>query len=268
MKLKKPKRKSRHIIFGTLPVGEINATAISVPSSKEYVVVFESDLFTFCNLICKSVSKCITAWKEPDGRITYRFNLPSVIDNITNDQEIVIRFREIIIGYLMDGTPAAARPYILEDPSHTLSVQLLNSMELFILGHEYAHILLGHFDRNRTVASLLAGQKIKRILRPWEQEYDADRLGLQLMINAMERDRERLVSNFTGPNLFFKAMDIIQRGASLIRTGKPSHQFVVKVFHASLRIEVDPTRHFSYSSSSLLTFSHEYYYQSGWQFFI
>ncbi|WP_440956116.1 hypothetical protein ACSAZK_03970 [Methanosarcina sp. Mfa9] len=46
-------------LIGTLPSGKVNAMAIKVPDTDEFMVVFEDQLFTFANLIAKIIAQSI-----------------------------------------------------------------------------------------------------------------------------------------------------------------------------------------------------------------
>jgi len=52
--IKKPR-----LLFGTMPMGRrsVNAMSITVPSSEDYLVVFENELFIFCYLLSKIVAR-------------------------------------------------------------------------------------------------------------------------------------------------------------------------------------------------------------------
>ena len=61
---------------------------------------------------------------------------------------------------------------------------------------------------------------MKEILRNWEQEYQADQLGLKLLLEATKKND--YVLSYCGADLFFSLIDVIQRGVSLVKTGADS----------------------------------------------
>jgi predicted Zn-dependent protease len=65
----------------------------------------------------------------------------------------------------------------------------------------------------------LAGLEIEEVKRSWSQEFEADALGLSLMLAAMQKKGMDLSLSFWGADFFFSCIDILERGASVIRTG-------------------------------------------------
>ncbi len=207
-------------IFGTLPTGKVNAMTIAVPSSDDYLVVFESELFTFCYLVCKAIAQTIS-YKSLKDSFVFSTKQRDMNEMITRNKKITERFQEVIVGYLAYGRPSVARPYLLEEPYFTTAMMILRSMELFILGHEYAHILNGHLKKSNMVAATVGGQEINEVSWSWEQELAADRWGLQLMLVAIRlKWGFDAALSYWGADFFFTCFDILERGKSILRTGK------------------------------------------------
>ncbi len=92
-------------------------------------------------------------------------------------------------------------------------------MEVFIVGHEYAHILLGHVNSNFTKKNLL-NDKIETLLFSWKQEYNADELGFPLMLDGLRNvGYENDYVSYCGAEAFFSAFEVLERAKCLIKSG-------------------------------------------------
>ena len=203
-------------LFGTLPAGGLNATSYGF-SNSERLIIFESELLQFCNLISKIVAKSIPFVKEND-QIVFQFEEQIIRDKIEEEDEIFERFKDLIIGFLLTGRATSASQYILEAPFNNISDHLRLSMEVFIMGHEYAHILLRHLDSAETSKQVLDSEDVFNISYSWQQEFDADGLGLPLMITALhEQGRQYLDLSYCGADLFFSSYEIIERAKCILK---------------------------------------------------
>ncbi len=205
-------------VFGTLPAGSLNATSYGF-SNGERLIVFESELMQFCNLISKIVAKAIPYNKEK-GEGGFQFKEESILEQIEKNKEIFDHFKELIIGFVLTGYATSASQYILEAPFNKIADHLRLSMEVFVMGHEYAHILLRHLDSKETAKHALNSDGVFNILYSWQQEFDADRLGLPLMIVALdEQDRQYRDLSYCGADLFFSSYEIIEKAKSILKNG-------------------------------------------------
>lgn len=204
--------------FGTLPIGSLNATSYGF-SNNERLIVFESELMQFCNLIAKIIAKSIP-FDGSNDKINFQFDEQLIFKQIDQNPEIFQHFEELILGFIITGRATSATAYILESPFNQIADHLRLSMEVFVMGHEYAHILLRHLDSVDTIKKNINSDSVFNIIYSWSQEYDADRLGLPLMICAlMNQNRPYLDLSYGGADLFFSSYDVIARAKSIILNG-------------------------------------------------
>lgn len=76
----------------------------------------------------------------------FELSVPKVTTRIEADPAVAERFAHIVVTYAVTGSLAQAEHHLLPPGYFTLAVKLCESLEYFVLGHEYAHILLGHLD--------------------------------------------------------------------------------------------------------------------------
>jgi hypothetical protein len=232
-------------LVGTMPTGNVNAKTYYV-NSNEFLVVFEDQLFNFCNMLSKVVASAIQfdkiqlwhrQWK--DGKIWDESQLDSEMHILGKDllkrAEIIDHFCDLIGSYLIGGSPGFSKRYPIETPHDSLAFIMLESMELFVVGHEYGHIFNGDLGTSRVVSSFVGKEEVKEIIYPWEKEFLADDTGLKLILWSRQTivnklavtnwDWETIQNAFAlyywGPALFFSSIEIIERAKEILTTGKP-----------------------------------------------
>ena len=90
------------------------------------------------------------------------------------------------------------------------AARLLRSLELFVLGHEYGHVITSHTDDLGPNPS-----KDPSIRRNWDTEYGSDRVGLGLLYGVMGD----LTLTFWGAVQFFVCMEVFDRCRSILTKG-------------------------------------------------
>jgi hypothetical protein len=176
----------REVSFAVAYSTDINAKIYSVPvsseSTKSLVVLNKGlqDMLTFLGfLICVHMvpdSKKGFVFTENVKHIGYySYQLRKAIDSFINGQEISFDIP----------------PDSVPDPTRFGIVKL--SLENFILGHEYSHLL--HKDQEDSSSDFDASLTPKeRIAICWMREYTADRTALDIMAtSAMGIDKENIV---------------------------------------------------------------------------
>lgn len=225
-----------HLQIGTLPTGKVNAVAKPFPKSGEYLVLFESGMFVFTLLL----SKAFTRAMPPEGVREVRL-LYSMVDedwqrSLAENPEIVRRFQEVICAYLFTGTPYNAPQYLAEEPYGTLAEWLHLPTTLFVMGHEYGHIIRGHSGTDQDSApptqndkdesgkdeSEEKAQLVAHVTRKWQQEFEADVQGLELMRHATAKQDYSLALSYWGAEFFLICNQIVENSISVMRTGEES----------------------------------------------
>jgi hypothetical protein len=207
--------------FGVLPTGEVNAVTIKVPGADEYVVVLEAELLTFSHLLSKAIA--------PAFAITRRgldLNSDRLVERIAGNQESAQRFSEAVLAYAQHGRPGLAPQYVIGSDSGFIAGLLAYGMEKFVIGHEYGHVVNGDLrDGTSREMRVLADQDVEAVGYSWQKEFRADQHGMMLSIlsNLGRRNTglgsQLLLYSSGGADLFFTAMDIMDRATSLLLTG-------------------------------------------------
>lgn len=211
-------------IFGSLPTGRVNGMALKVPRSDDFLIIIEEGLFGFANLAAKAVSRVFPFKGTADGMLKFSTDEKDVDDEFRRHPEICERYRELLFAYLVGGHPHLATPYLPEKNYDTISSLLREAMELFVVGHEYGHLLCGHLESEGTKRAMLGNEAADEVATNWHEEFEADIRGLELMIAAMQNKGMDLSLSFWGADFFFGCIDSIERAVSILQTGAVATQ--------------------------------------------
>lgn len=212
-------RFEQKLLFGTLGTGRVNGMAISIPSSSYYLILLEDGLFGFANLLCKAVALVFSIVSDNSDSIRFSLELDSCLKKIENSQRLVNRFQDVIFSYLVKGDPHFAEPYLPDKNFNGLISNLRDSMELFIVSHEYGHIIQGHLANSSLSRSTLDDTDVDEIIFNWKQEFEADIIGIQLLIAVMMKRGYDLTLSFWGADLFFGCVEVVEKSVSILKTG-------------------------------------------------
>ncbi|MFE2013489.1 hypothetical protein [Streptomyces sp. NPDC059491] len=206
-------------VLGMLATGEINAVTLLAPSGA-HVVAFESELLSFANLFGKAVALAMPHEARQDGGIAFSAEIDEVRRHVRDSPEAVRRFRDVVLAYLLEGRPSKASPYLPSEAVRTLGYIFQQGMELFVLGHEYGHVMAGHVADRKTPRRMLGvgHVPVTEVGWRWEQEGVADVIGWKLCLGAMSGEVGLELSH-AGVELFFSAYEVLNRAVPLLMTG-------------------------------------------------
>lgn len=211
-------------VFGTLRTGQVNAAVIPVPSSSQFIVAVETELFLFALLTCKAVGVTFPAKASGTDQITLTFSRTDITSNLNAHPEASHRFREVLLAYLVQGSPGSAPPYLIEESQMELPGHLIHSLELFVVGHEYGHIFADHLGSVQSTPATIAGVPIDEVMFNWFQEIDADAIGLELSLEASRLTGTPLPIAYAGAELLFSLFQVVESSLSILQTGSPTTQ--------------------------------------------
>jgi hypothetical protein len=133
---------------GTAVSGEYNAFACEHPTTHEKLIVFESELILLAVLFCKVITHSIPLETKEDS-VGFSVDLIKLEEHLDENYDILERFIELFHNTIFKGHPSETRQYFIQPTHQKLYYELLNSFELFIIGHEYGHVIAGHLN-NKT----------------------------------------------------------------------------------------------------------------------
>ncbi|GAA3599777.1 hypothetical protein Q4Q39_19085 [Flavivirga amylovorans] len=196
--------------IGTALSKEYNAFAGKVPDTNEYLIVFEGELFILCNLLSKIVALSIPDFKMSDEGASFSLKKARIVNHIKTNPDLQEKFADLVHNAIFLGQPNQTKQYFLNEPFGKLQYELFNSLELFVVGHEYGHIYCGHLSESNIKKRAINHKDIDIVSPDWDMEYEADFIGLKLLLNSLEED-SLLPFSYLGPELFFTFLDLNDR---------------------------------------------------------
>jgi hypothetical protein len=202
-------------VLSTLPLGQINAKTILIPDTTEHIVAFDLGLIFFMHHLPNAIARAIPMKDQIFGG-----SIEGIRNRIRRDPSIVGWFSELVIEYATTGDPVLTPVYTIE-PEYALPAHILrDSMMCFALAHEYGHVIAGHLSGRTPTAALHPHVDTEALEYSWRQELEADECGLGLSILAMHQlGYEEVSMRYSGADLYFSAMDIMDRAVSLLEYG-------------------------------------------------
>ena len=206
-------------IFGSLPTGRVNGIALKVPEDEQIIILIEDGLFGFANLTAKAISRVFPFKGEDESHLTFSTENSDLQQEFVDKPEIPERFLEVLLAYILGGHPHMARPYLPEPNYDRISSMLRDSMELFVLCHEYGHWVSGHLKLDNTQKAMIANEDTNELVTSWQEEFEADIKGLEIMLEVMRGEGFDLALSYWGVEFFFGCIDVVERAISIIETG-------------------------------------------------
>ena len=208
-------------LLGTLPTGQVNAMAIRVPGTDEFIVAFEQGLLAFLPMISKAIVQALPFDNAGARGFSFSVDRAKARDATVANDSARERFRAALFAYLFEGHPALAPSPMLEMPHSLLHRIILTELELFILAHEYGHLLHGHLDPSQIRRpALIKGVEVEQVSRSHIQEFEADQTGMCLALQALATDGIAPSVTFAAIDLFFSVDYALEQALMIITTGK------------------------------------------------
>jgi len=210
---------SQKPILGTALSKEYNAFAVKVPDLEEYLIIFEGELFILSNLLAKIIALSLPDFNMSDESVSFSLEKSRILNHIQTHPGLQELFTDFVQNVISQAQPTKTMQYFLHESLGVMQYTLLNSLELFVVGHEYGHIYAGHLNDSNLNDFLHFGENASRISLDWEMEFEADLIGLNLLLNSLN-DKSLHPFSYLGPEMFFTFLDISERANNLFNIGK------------------------------------------------
>lgn len=200
------------VTLSTAPSGQVNAKTVPVPGTDEYVIVFDPVFFSFV------YSMSIGLAQATDGEAAQAACQRYALTGNQEDLRVALQkedrgysdfFFQTLLSFFQSGVEPFPAPY--DEQSFGLAEHLRQTAALFIAGHEYAHILRGHFAAHGDTA---AGQ------HPREQEFEADWVGCDIVNGVSILSKTMPPVRFMGAHFFFISAALIDAARQTLVSGK------------------------------------------------
>jgi hypothetical protein len=170
------------VAFGALPTGQVNGLACRVPAGG-LIVALDDGVFMFLSLLAKAVATFYRVEITADGRQVMTLVDSDIPRAVETNEDGNRRWLEVLVATFAYTHPEFA-PWRPPSPEHTqIAGHLLTGAEMFIVAHEFAHLILRHYDPDRPTSTrrLAADAEVENIQTWRDDEFEAHRLGLAIL---------------------------------------------------------------------------------------
>ncbi len=210
------KQNKHEVIFGTLPSKELNAF-IRRLRSDEYIIALNWGTTGFIYRSTQILAQCFGPSLTPEMLLS---NSPSFIFNNLRDigDEEIRELRNLIHAYVVLGDVYQVRPKFQLGKFQATADTMAITQQLFVLGHEYGHLLMGHLEQANVHS--IPNESAERIIFNWNKEFEADLVGYKMavVINSLRSDQIFLHHVFI--ELFFTMIDIVEKSILVFAYGE------------------------------------------------
>ncbi|WP_194838800.1 hypothetical protein [Nocardia sp. XZ_19_369] len=205
-------------IIGHMATGNLNAVTMPVPGDPgSYLVVMEDEVISFAAFTCTVIAGTVPHGPAEQDKITLTLGASKVEERIAANSKLVDRFTELVLRYAVIGNLRGVQLPTLSPGRLRLSEMLITAVDHFVVGHEYAHVLMGHLDDADVRKGLPPIPDVESVVYSWMQEADADLLGASLAMVAVKQ--HDYATGLAGICIFFGMLDVMERAVSLLQTG-------------------------------------------------
>jgi len=217
----------KRILFGTLGTGDVNGMALDFKNPEYHIIVLDDGVFGFVNLLSKAIVHTFPLIDEDKDEPVFSTDLAAIKTKIAAEPMLFVRFADFILNYVVSGDPFVADRYYPSRPYLPPTAAWLDSMECFILGHEYGHSRRGHLETGG--AALISHGTFNEVAVSWQQEFEADAFGLAVTLACAKNSSLDPAFHYAGIECFFAGLGLVMRVLSrfaevpFVDAGSDSH---------------------------------------------
>jgi hypothetical protein len=215
MDLSKPlEKRSAKLPLEGIAVGElqnldVNSCCVRVPAGG-YVILVNTGIMILLYQLTKIFTSRIVI--EADGQTQI------IVSDTAQLLEIAKYTVQTIATYLGHNVRPIRFPITrMQKAQVSFVAGILHFAELFVLAHEFGHIIEDHFSVENLMRIRTKEEDINLFRSNWNQEYEADTCGLELVLGTVgenDKKNERSLvraSSYMGPDLVFTFFDMIEK---------------------------------------------------------
>ena len=232
---------TKKVVLGTLPLESVNAVVYDLSPDDEVLICFRAGLFGFLDgitqlaiEIVEGLGRSVNALADNVGRWgKVAFDQGALEGHLDANRGLQDAFLQIILKYAAnlgkaDVSDILSRIKRGKAPGESREWSLFGTCQLmFVLGHEYGHLLAGHLSPAKGALCMVGGIQLENQRNSWEEEMAADLIGEVLVDRylasiGMQSGEGAVVAAFS-----LSALDLLQRAMAIIRTGYETNRPVV-----------------------------------------
>ncbi|MFC4561043.1 hypothetical protein ACFO4E_04150 [Nocardiopsis mangrovi] len=213
------------VVFGQVRTGRANARTVRVPGSDDYLILVDQNLMEFLYTWSLAVVKALPRGKKmekPDGWLSYDMSADRIRTHLKKEPRHLSAFCITALEYALQGHPTARRQ--MEDTeSQELAGMLMTAGILFVLAHEYMHIIADGPLQYINQAHTKAGGDVHTV-GSIAQESIVDGMAFWLAASAMEKYKyPNATFTYWGAVIFLHCSQLMFKTIAILRGGDEGH---------------------------------------------
>lgn len=204
------------VVVGTARTRRVNAVVIAVGPSAAmgHVVLVDGALLPFLTDVALLVARMLPESKEGEGTTGLSLDPEEIQAHLDANDPLVERAADDAMRFITGAYPLEPGDAEgLSSAKGTFANVLYRLLTVFVVGHEYAHLHLGHMEDRPPVAGL------EKLPDHWFFELEADGGGLEIALRVAHRYRVDPSLAYLACQLFFFGQQIIDIGEAIRTTG-------------------------------------------------
>nr|WP_013496758.1 hypothetical protein [Paracoccus aminophilus]ADF47147.1 hypothetical protein [Paracoccus aminophilus JCM 7686] len=196
---------SSKVLVSSLASGAVNALVAKGTWDPIVHIFVDADLLVFVASVAKIACQCLVG---ADGK---SIASKAETERALASTDVQAATMDLFRASTVLGSVRASKPFVI--PPHLLSSwHMLNqTMGAFVLGHELAHVLLGHIDDEATVTgSMPEVENADILLFSQEAELHADRDGALLAATSAHAHLGHSLLDIASPYIFMRALRLLE----------------------------------------------------------
>ncbi|HEX4410569.1 MAG TPA: hypothetical protein VH206_17495 [Xanthobacteraceae bacterium] len=198
------------VAFGVALGGGLNLSQRAVLKTESSIIEATLPFLAFCNFVSKAVARTLP--KVVKGGFVEVCNVPSEVGRaLQSSPTLVAEWAAIIGAYAQGSSPRDVDIAMTDIPTLSIHVQILRSIEIFAMAHEYGHHV---FEHGIAKTSEETGDSFL-------EEHEADVFGraVSMAVGEGERPPNQYAVSGAGAVVILGALDLIRRATAVLRTG-------------------------------------------------
>lgn len=214
------------VLAAEVNTGDVNAHAIQAPNGG-WLILLNRGIISFAYKAARAFAIHFRFDGDPEKSAPERERTADLIATVFD-------------WYLVTGIPLGP-DFDIEPRQMAVASRIATEAEKFIVAHEVGHHLLGHVAAG-TRSMLVAGQAVKAMDVSYQQELDADHMGLRLSLESIT-STEPFDYNlaYAGIEMFLQVVSLLEAYAAAPESDThPSAAERLAALRKTLATEVDP----------------------------
>lgn len=209
------------VVFGTLPRGQLDGVTYKTGGG-EYMVALNWGVFGLLQRVANIVSSLVP-FEISNGQTRFNTNLGLLVRRIETSKRAKSALVDTLFSYIAFGNADKAPVMLVKGSRLQLSNLMSNTACLFLVAHEYAHIVWKHEPLKASHRVRQSGDKTVKWGKKSEEE--ADLLAMEITLGANSDHCSSLALSYIGIELLFACMELLEKATAGQSIDHPNAQY-------------------------------------------